>query len=102
MTIYENIKEIAKAHGMNLKEVANKAGIGENSIYRWQTSEPSMASLRKVADALHVSVDDLTQSSKDDTPVYRAIQRKAKDLTPDDQKKLLQIMKAAFGDNYDE
>lgn len=59
MGIYENIKEIAKEHGMSIKDVAEKAGIGENSIYRWQNTSASTASLNKVAKALHVHVEDL-------------------------------------------
>lgn len=99
MSIYENIKEIAEEHGLSLKEVAIKAGIGENSIYRWRLNRPSTSSLQKVAKALHVDVADLT-TEDDETPQFRAIQRKAKSLNPKDQKKLLEIMKAAFNDSY--
>lgn len=101
MSIYDNIKEIAKEHGLSIKEVALKADIGENSIYRWQTKSPSTASLKKVAKALNVDIEDLTATDSE-TPEYRAIQRNAKQLNPSDQKKLLEIMKAAFGDAYDE
>lgn len=45
MSIYENIKEIASEHGLSIKEVATKAGIGENSIYRWRLNRPSTSSL---------------------------------------------------------
>ncbi|QLL68654.1 helix-turn-helix domain-containing protein [Lactobacillus johnsonii] len=98
MSIYQNIQEIAQDRGMSLKEVAKKAGIGENSIYRWQNHKPSMSSLNKVAIALNVDVEDLTTVEDSETPEYRAIQRKAKKMTNQDQKKLLNIMKAAFGD----
>lgn len=40
---------------MNVKEIAIKAGIGENAIYRWKTSQPSADKLQAVADVLHVS-----------------------------------------------
>lgn len=99
MSIYDNIKEIAKERGLSIKEVAIKANIGENSIYRWQTKSPSTASLSKVANALNVDVEDLTATDSE-TPEYRAIQRNAKKLNTSDQKKLLEIMKAAFGDAY--
>lgn len=99
MSIYENIKEIAEEHGMTIKDVAIKAGIGENSIYRWQNSSPSTSSLKKVALALHVDIDDLTVNDEE-TPEYRAIQRNAKKLDRVNQKKLLEIMKVAFGDAY--
>ncbi|RVU71813.1 XRE family transcriptional regulator [Lactobacillus xujianguonis] len=99
MSVYENIKEIAQEHGLSIKEVATKAGIGENSIYRWRTSNLSTGSLQKVADALHVDVNDLTVKD-DETPEFRTIQRNAKKLNRSNQKKLLDIMKAAFGDAY--
>lgn len=102
MSIYSNIKEIAEEHGLSIKDVANKANIGENSIYRWDKSTPSVKSLQKVADALHVDVTDLTnEKDNDETPQYRAIQRKAKNLSVTDQDKLLDLMKIAFGDDDD-
>lgn len=59
MTLVERIKKIAKQKNMNLKETAIKAGIGENSIYRWKDQNPTSESLSKVADVLGVSVDYL-------------------------------------------
>ncbi|MEB3364330.1 helix-turn-helix transcriptional regulator [Lactobacillus sp. R2/2] len=44
---------------MSIKELARKAQIGENSIYRWKTIKPSTQSLTKVARQLHVSTDYL-------------------------------------------
>ncbi|WP_230937733.1 XRE family transcriptional regulator [Pediococcus acidilactici] len=44
--------------------MAKKAGIGINSIYRWNTKTPSTASLQAVADVLGVTVDYLL--GKDD------------------------------------
>lgn len=102
MTVYENIQNIAKEHGLTIKEIAIKAGIGENSIYRWQKSTPSITSLNKIARALHVDVEDLTSDNKDETPEFRAIQRKAKNLNHKDQEKLLNIINAAFGDKDSE
>ena len=60
MELVERIKEIAKnKKGWSLKETAQHAGIGENSIYRWKKQVPNMNSLAKVADVLGVSVDEL-------------------------------------------
>lgn len=59
MTTIERIKKISKEHGWSLQKVAEKAGIGINSIYRWNTKTPSTASLQAVADVLGVSVDYL-------------------------------------------
>ncbi|MDB8868979.1 helix-turn-helix transcriptional regulator [Pediococcus acidilactici] len=66
MTTIERIKKISKERGWSLQKVAEKAGIGINSIYRWNTKTPSTASLQAVADVLDVSVDYLL--GKDDDP----------------------------------
>lgn len=59
MNVYTRIYKTAKSHGMSVKEVAKKAHIGENSIYRWKVIRPSLKSLTKVAKVLHVSTDFL-------------------------------------------
>lgn len=66
MTTIERIKKISKERGWSLQKVAKKAGIGVNSIYRWNTKTPSTASLQAVADVLGVTVDYLL--GKDDKP----------------------------------
>lgn len=38
MTTIERIKKISKERGWSLQKVAKKAGIGINSIYRWNTN----------------------------------------------------------------
>lgn len=59
MALIDRVKETAKKNGYSLTEVAVKAGIGEKSIYTWTTREPTVATLQKVADVLHVSIDYL-------------------------------------------
>lgn len=59
MALIDRVKETAKKNGYSLTEVAIKAGIGEKSIYAWTTREPTVATLQKVADVLHVSTDYL-------------------------------------------
>ena len=59
MNVYSRIFNTAKKHGMSVKELARKAEIGENSIYRWKTIKPSIQSLTKVAQQLHVTTDYL-------------------------------------------
>lgn len=59
MTTFERIKEISKRKGMSLQTLAEKAGLGENSIYKWKTSTPKTDALVKVAEVLDVSIDYL-------------------------------------------
>lgn len=44
---------------MSLQTLAEKAGLGENSIYKWKTSTPKTDALVKVAEVLDVSIDYL-------------------------------------------
>ncbi|AYM03609.1 XRE family transcriptional regulator [Levilactobacillus brevis] len=59
MTTLERIKKLSKERGWSLQTLAEKSGLGKNSIYRWDVKTPSTNSLQKVADILHVSVDYL-------------------------------------------
>ncbi|MFD1670501.1 helix-turn-helix domain-containing protein [Agrilactobacillus yilanensis] len=59
MTTLDRVKKISKNRGWSLQKVAEKAGIGKNSIYRWSTKKPTTNSLQKVADVLDVSIDYL-------------------------------------------
>lgn len=60
MDLYSNLKQIANARGMNLQDVASKAGLGINSLYKWKRQTPGADTLKKVAEALNVSLDELT------------------------------------------
>ncbi|WP_338199390.1 helix-turn-helix domain-containing protein [Lactobacillus rizhaonensis] len=71
MNVYSRIYDSAKEHGMSIKELARKAKIGENSIYRWKTIKPSIQSLTKVARQLHVSTDYLLGQKKESSKSYR-------------------------------
>lgn len=59
MTIFENIKIMAKKRGLSLNDVNNLAGLGKNTIYSWKTKTPSIDNISKVANVLNVDVDDL-------------------------------------------
>lgn len=59
MTIVERIKKLAKENDLTLQQVAQKAGIGINSIYRWNKVTPSSTSLKKVARVFNVTPDYL-------------------------------------------
>lgn len=68
MTVFDNIKIIAKQHGLTLGEINEKAGLGTRTIYRWRINEPTLANLTKVAKVLHVSVSDLLDNSANKSP----------------------------------
>ncbi len=55
----ENIKSIAKRKGMSLRQLEEVAGIAQNTVSRWDENKPSVDKVKKVADALGVTVDEL-------------------------------------------
>lgn len=58
--LFNRIKETAKRKkNMNVKEVGLALKIGENAIYSWKKSNPSIDKLQKVSDFLDVSTDYL-------------------------------------------
>ncbi len=60
MTFFERTRDIAKQRGMNLKQVAIKANLSENALYRYnQGISPKYPTAKAVADVLGVSVDYL-------------------------------------------
>lgn len=65
MALIDRVKEVSKKNGYSLTDVAIKAGIGEKSIYAWTKREPTVATLQKVADVLHVSTDYLLGRTDD-------------------------------------
>ena len=69
MTTFERIRELAKKRGLTLKQVAVKAGLSENAIYRYnQGIEPKLPTLKALAKVLGVSVDYLL--GNDETPEW--------------------------------
>lgn len=63
MTIIERTKQTAKLRGFNLKQIAIKAGLSENAIYKWNSQSPKIESVKAVADVLNVSLDYLLGNS---------------------------------------
>lgn len=55
--IYETIKALAEKQGISLKQLEVKAGIGNGTIGKWREQQnPGIDTLKKVADALGVTV----------------------------------------------
>lgn len=64
----DRIKKTAKNKNLSLQDVAEKAGLGINAIYRWKTQTPTTDSISKVAKVLNVSTDYLLGASDDPEP----------------------------------
>ncbi|MGI1836450.1 helix-turn-helix domain-containing protein [Lactococcus garvieae] len=59
MTVFENIKSLAKSRHITMKDLAIELGFSENLFYTWKKTNPKASDLAKVADYFHVSVDYL-------------------------------------------
>ena len=54
----ENLKEARERRGMTQKEVADIIGVAK-SLYESGNREPNVQTIKKIADTLNVSADDL-------------------------------------------
>ena len=59
MTLFERLQTLAKKRGESMQAAAENSGLSKNLFYKWKTSEPKGAYLKKVADHFDVSVDYL-------------------------------------------
>lgn len=57
--LLDNIKKESSKRGYSLRKLNDLSGLKPNIIYSWAKQEPSLTSLQKVADVLHVSTDYL-------------------------------------------
>ena len=63
MSLTKNIKTICAAKGITIAELEQAAKLSENSIFRWDKNIPGVEKVRRVAQILQVSVDELLQET---------------------------------------
>ena len=60
MTIYDNVKALAEAKGLSIRQVEQQAGIANGAIGKWrEDGRPYAETLQKVAVLLEVSMEEL-------------------------------------------
>ena len=102
MTTFERIKKYAKIRGMSLQKVAIEAGLSKNMIYQYKDgTNPSMKTLHKIAEVLHVEPNDLlsdttskentAQADLDDDDTIFTFQ--GKPIPPEDLKIIRRLLK---------
>ena len=76
------ITEMRISKGLAKGELADKLGVSENTVDRWESSRqlPTLAEARKLADVLSVSLDDLLNSTS-----HGPLPEKSADLTYEQQ-----------------
>ncbi|MDQ0153672.1 transcriptional regulator with XRE-family HTH domain [Moryella indoligenes] len=59
MGLYEKIRDKAKAKGITISEIEADLGFSRSSIYKWNVNIPGIDRVKKVADYLGVSIEEL-------------------------------------------
>jgi len=57
--LLDNIRRLCSESGITLTELESKAGIGKNTIYKWDSVSPSIDKVYLVAKALGVTIEEL-------------------------------------------
>ena len=72
-TIFERIKYVANKRGMNLRDVAKRAGFkSETGIYRYnQGVTPRDSTLQSIADVLNTTAEFLKGETEDINPISK-------------------------------
>ncbi len=60
MGLYGRVKDVCADKGMNILLLEDTLGFPRSSICKWDENIPSVAKVKKVADALGVSINVLT------------------------------------------
>lgn len=57
--MYAKVKKLAQLKKLSISELQRRAGLNKDAIRRWDTNSPSVDSVKKVADILDTTVDEL-------------------------------------------
>ena len=64
--LLKRIKSICESKGMSLRQLEQEAGLALNTISRWEKNKPSIDKVKKVADTLGVTMDELLREEEAD------------------------------------
>lgn len=103
----EKLKELRKAKGISLKELGSIVGAAEStmSLYENGKRQPDYETLLKLAEYFGVTVDYLLrgESESERLPEELVIlNRNAKKMSPENRKKLLDMARIMFKEDFDE
>jgi len=103
----DKIRELCKKQGTSLTKLEQQLGFGNGVIGRWNKSKPSYDRLEKVANALGVTVSDLTGEGQKNSPapegaelsdVQKTAMQFVLGLSEENLKKFIKMGEAAFGE----
>ena len=61
VTVYDTVKRKADDAGISISALEVKAGMANGTIAGWRTGRPYAETLKKVAEALKVTIDELME-----------------------------------------
>lgn len=64
-TLYKKIKELCSTSNVTIAELEKSCGFGKNTIWKWDSHEPSVSKVKKVADYFGVTVEDLIATDEE-------------------------------------
>lgn len=104
MTLSDNIKFYRKQRGLSQKEVSAKIEMNQAQYSRVESGkvDPNLSSLRKIAEALNVSLSDLLKEDKNlnissfDLSMVEKV-KLIEELEEDDKKSIYHIIEIAIG-----
>ena len=101
------IREVRKSRGLTMKELGKMVGCSESTISVYETGkhEPDNQMLLKLSEVLDASIDYLlgkTEEKKEtNAPRIAVMLRAMEKMTPEQQKTMIDLGKAAFAKYFD-
>lgn len=114
MTAFDILKKLCDEQGISVNTLEENIGLGKNTLYSWKKNTPKGSNLIRVADYFDVSTDyllgrtnekrhfDRNVSENNSDPDIRTLQRAANKMTPEERKRAITILGAAFDDLFDD
>ena len=62
--LYDNVRAICKAKGITIMKLEEDLGFARSSVCKWNTNEPGIRKVQKVADYLGVPIEELLKEEK--------------------------------------
>lgn len=99
----DKIFALRRAAKMSRQELADILGMTATAVYKWESgeSQPNIETMKTIAEHFGVSLDELcdfTDQEQDQKDARVAVMTRAfRQLTPEDQDKLLAVGRAMFG-----
>ena len=100
MNLYGRVKYLAEKKEIAISRLEQELGFGNGTIRKWDKTIPSGDRLQKVADFFHVSVDYLLGRDEETDEEIIILSRAAKNMTPEKRKKLLEMAKVMFEEDF--